>query len=137
MFDQFNQDFMVMLVQMLSAMQQEQVALIREEMRHFQEATEELAAFASTSRPPRRFRRPTAPPLSPSRWAPGTWPGARSDTPPAAGTPARPPAPKTPRCRLPQPPERNLRIRTTRLSTSGSTSGSRNSRPSGRTAGSG
>ena len=41
MFDQFQQT-MVLLVRMLSSMHEQQVALIRDELRQFQKATEEL-----------------------------------------------------------------------------------------------
>jgi hypothetical protein len=41
MFDQFQQT-LVMLFQMMASMQQEQVALIRDELRQFQKTTEEL-----------------------------------------------------------------------------------------------
>jgi hypothetical protein len=99
MFDQFNQT-MVMLVQMLAAMQQEQVGLIREEMRHFQKATDELARLRQQLRDSQTAPAPAAAPANapqpaPGRWAAGTWPGAwtplPADQPAPKGGPGVPP----------------------------------------------
>src|SRR5262249_12251389 len=49
MFDQFQQT-LVMLVQMMSSMHQEQVALIREEMRQFQQVSQELQQLQAQAR---------------------------------------------------------------------------------------
>jgi hypothetical protein len=69
MFDQFQQT-LVMLVQTLSSMHQEQAALVREELRHFQKATEELTRLQAQAQGPRvaaeasRDQRPAGPRLA-------------------------------------------------------------------------
>lgn len=91
MFDQFVQA-MAMVVQMLSVTRQEQAALLREEMRHFQTATEELIRLQQQL----REAKPAAPAPSLDRWQPGTWPGGDpqpGDQRPAEATPLALPGP--------------------------------------------
>jgi pSer/pThr/pTyr-binding forkhead associated (FHA) protein len=69
MFGQFQQT-LVMLVQMMTSMHQEQVALIRDEMRQFHKATEELTRLQEQARQGRPTVgpspvRPSSPPVSP------------------------------------------------------------------------
>jgi pSer/pThr/pTyr-binding forkhead associated (FHA) protein len=93
MFDQF-QKTMVMMVQMFSTMHQEQVALLREELAHFQKATEDLRAAQQELRERKGGDQtstpsaPTAPTMPPSRWAAGGWPlGDLTPPPPPTDTP--------------------------------------------------
>jgi hypothetical protein len=68
MFEQFNQTLML-VVQMLTSMHQEQASLVREELRHFQNATEELRRLQEEAKT--RLSQPFAPlPSAPRLSAP-------------------------------------------------------------------